>query len=38
MARLSPDEIARHLTGLPGWAYEDNALRKQFTFAGCEAC
>ncbi len=34
MAVLSRDDIDQHLKTLGGWAFENNALRKQFTFAG----
>ena len=34
MAQLSDDEIQRALAGLDGWTYQDNALRRQFTFPG----
>jgi 4a-hydroxytetrahydrobiopterin dehydratase len=29
---LSADRIAAELGSLPGWSYEDNALRKEFKF------
>jgi 4a-hydroxytetrahydrobiopterin dehydratase len=32
MALLTDTEIDQHLTGLPGWARVDRAIRKQFTF------
>jgi 4a-hydroxytetrahydrobiopterin dehydratase len=34
MAVLTPTEIQDRLRVLPGWTYADNALTKQFTFAG----
>lgn len=34
MARLSDAEIEQQLALLPGWARQDNAIVKQFTFAG----
>lgn len=30
---LSPDEIARALTGLSGWAFRDDRLTKSFKFS-----
>ena len=32
MAILSPEEIERQLTSLPGWTLEGLAIKKQFTF------
>ena len=32
MAKLNSDEIANRLKALPGWKYEDNAIRKQLKF------
>lgn len=32
MAKLSADEIAQKLKGLPGWEYKDNAIVKMFRF------
>src|SRR5262245_61403595 len=34
MTVLSRDDIELHVKSLEGWAFENNALRKQFTFAG----
>jgi 4a-hydroxytetrahydrobiopterin dehydratase len=34
MAKLSDDQIARHIRELDGWTREGNAIRKQFTFEG----
>ena len=34
MALLARDEIDAALGDLPGWNYADNAIVKQFTFAG----
>jgi len=31
--KLSPEEIADRLTSCPGWTFEENAIRKLFTFA-----
>lgn len=30
---LAPDQVDDALTGLAGWTYEDDQLRKRFTFA-----
>ena len=34
MATLSLDEIRRQLSTINGWAFDGNAIRKQFTFDG----
>jgi 4a-hydroxytetrahydrobiopterin dehydratase len=35
--RLSHDEIAAHLTALPGWSFADNRIAKPYSFANyCE--
>jgi 4a-hydroxytetrahydrobiopterin dehydratase len=35
--RLSPSEIDERLKGIEGWVLADNAIRKQYTFAGFPA-
>jgi len=37
MALLSPTEITKQLSTLDGWSYADQAIRKQYTFAGFPA-
>jgi len=32
MATVSREEIERQLKSLPGWAFDANAIKKQFTF------
>ena len=34
MARISRSEAEQRLAGLPGWSLDENAIRKQYTFAG----
>lgn len=34
MTRLSPDEVGRRLSGLPGWQLEGEAITRQFVFGG----
>ena len=34
MALLSPDDVHAALRDLPGWRFLDNAIVKEFTFAG----
>ena len=35
--RLSEDGVAEALGGLPGWTYEDGAIRKEYVFKGFKA-
>ena len=34
MAKLSADEVARHLAGVAGWTLDGDGIRKQFVFKG----